>query len=177
MVIENEAVMAALLSNLEVSIKQMQKSAASTVTRNFVLAINILSNISQSSKAVVILAKPPLRIVKKMNSSGQPSQATVTKDIFATLLDVVECLKSAPANTPQSKVFLSVVDTFKRAAANENARQKLVARKKWMEKLEVITKGIKAEGEKKSVARGGGNGRAELMKAYALEGVMAILLG
>lgn len=176
MVVENEAVMTALTSNIEVSVKQMQKSVSSTVTRNFVLAINILSNISQSSKAVVILAKPPLRVAKKVNSTGQSSQAAVPRDIFATLLDVVECLKSATA-MPQSGVFLSVVDTFRRTAANENARQRLVARKKWVEKLNVVTKGIKADGEKKSVARGGGSGKAELMKAGALEAVMAILQG
>lgn len=176
MIAENEAVMAALLSNIEASIRQMQKSVASTVTRNFVLAISILSNISHSSKAVIILAKPPLRIAKKMNSSGQSSQATAPRDIFTTLLDVVECLKLATA-MPQSGIFLSVVNTFRRAAANENARRKLVARKKWMEKLDTITKGIRADGEKKSVARGGGNGKAELMKASALEGVMAILQG
>lgn len=166
-----------LLSNIEASIKQMQKSIASTVTRNLVLGINILSNISQSPKAVIILAKPPLRAAKRAAPSGQPSQATAPKDIFTTLLEVVECLKSVPVNTPQSEMFLNVVDIFKRVATNENARQRLVARKKWMEKLGTIMKGIKADGEKKAVSRGGGNGKAELVKARALEGVIATLQG
>lgn len=174
MVVENDAVMATLLSNIEASIKQMQKSVASAVTRNLALGINILSNISQSSRAIETLAKPPLRVVKR-TVSGQPSQAIVPKDIFTILLDVVECLKSALANTPQSEIFLNIADIFRRAAVNESARQRLVARKKWMEKLSAVTKMIKADSEKKAMTRGGGNRKAELMKASALEEVVAAL--
>lgn len=174
MVARNEAVITALLSNIDSSIKQVQKSVASPIHRNLSHAINILSNISRSPQAMTILAKPTQRVAKRVVSSGQTSQASVPKDVFSILLDVIEILKNAPQ---LEKLFLSVVEILARAVASESVRQRLLARKKWVEKLGGIMKGIKADGEKKASARGGGNGKAELIKADALERLIATLQG
>lgn len=168
-VVKNEVAMAALLSNIETSLKQAQKSVTAA-TRNLTLAVNIIHNISQSSYAVVILAKPPQRPAKKTVAG----HATIPKDVFTIILDVIDTMKLAAANTPQLEVLNTSICVLKRAVANSSVRQRLLARKKWVEKLGAVMKGIKADEEKRVNTRGGG-GRTELVKSSALEQIITAL--
>lgn len=169
-VVKNEVAMLALLSNIETFLRQPQKHAASAVARNLALAVSIIHNISQSSYAVVILAKPPQRPAKK----PIPGNVVVPRDVFTIILDLIDTMKLAAANTPQSEILNTSISILKQAVASNSVRQRLLARKKWVEKLGSVTRGIKDDEEKRSSTRFGG-GKVELAKASVLEGIMITL--
>lgn len=179
MAADNELAMVALLSNIESAIKQMQKSVSSVVARNLVLSMNVLANLSKSSKAVKSLAKQQF-LGPRIGKKQQPIVAgTAAQDMFTILLDALEMLRASPANTPQSDLFLTISGVLGRLAGNTGIRTRLVSRKKWMERLNGLLEKIRADGGKRAVAsRSGGNAnKGDLVKLTALGGVMAVILG
>lgn len=112
------------------------------------MTVNLFSNVSKSPLARRVLAQT------LQNPSNQANKDQA--DLFATLLRVAEALVAAPANSPQSGMFLSVIETLRRFAGNEAIGGRLRRRKKWMERLEGIEKALKSAGEKEGRTRGAG---------------------
>jgi hypothetical protein len=177
----NETAVSALLQNIELSIKQTQKSISSIPARNLVLGVNVLANISKSTAAVHSLEKRTLPAPPKGGKKA-PGSSGSCHDILAILLDAIEVLRTAQANTPQLELFLTVVGVLRALLANEVIRARFISRKRCMERIAGLVDKKRTAGSKKGAtasritAAGAGGIKADpSLKLSALEGILALL--
>ncbi|CUS07281.1 unnamed protein product [Tuber aestivum] len=179
----NETAISTLLQNIEFSINQTQKSISSIPARNLVLGMNVLANISKSAAALRALEHrtlPAPAMGRKKVSTHGSSNSGGSQDILAILLDAIEVLRSAQANTPQSGLFLTTVGVLKALLANEVIRARFVARKKCIERISRLVDKNRTESTRKGVTASraagvGGSKAAPLVKLLALEGIITQL--
>lgn len=182
----NKTAISALLQNIESSIKQTQKSVSSILARNLVLGMNVLANISKSTAAVHSLEKRTLPALaksgKKVPGSSSSNGSGSSQDILTILLDAIEVLRNAQANTPQLELFFTAVGVLKALLANEVIRTRLISRKKCMERIAGLVDKKRTEGSKKGAATTrvtgtsvGGSKADQSAKLTALEGIITLL--
>ena len=146
----------------------------------------MLANISKSKAAVHSLEKrilpAPVKSGKKVPGSSSSNGSSSSQDILTILLDAIEVLRNAQANTPQSELFLTAVGVLKALLANEVIRARLISRKKCMERIAGLVDKKRTEGSKKGAttsrvagASVGGSKADQSAKLTALEGIITLL--
>ncbi|KAF8539537.1 hypothetical protein BDD12DRAFT_837617 [Trichophaea hybrida] len=133
-VAEDEAAIIAILTYMEVTVAQVQKSSSSVIARSLLSAINTLATIA---------GLPVLRSVvgRQVPKGG--------KDVFNVLLQVIDALKTASTNTPPYELLLLSMSTLASFAETDAIRRRLCARKKWVERLFATLQAIQNAGKRR----------------------------
>ena len=135
LVAQDEVAFVSILSGIEAAVPQIQKSTSSLASKNLISAVNIVHCLASSSTCCAVIATKPT--------------AKGGKDVFPVILQLIETLKSSPTNTPQYELLLVAMKTLQSFAHTHTIRRKLLARKKWVQKLLTVLNAIKQSGRRR----------------------------
>jgi hypothetical protein len=125
----------ALLGYIETTLPAATKSATGVAARSLGSAVNVLVAIGKVEVLVAIVAA-------QMGHTPKGG-----RDLWNILLAVVEAVKTASRGTGHYEILLSAIRALVGFASG--VRRRLLARKKWMERLREVVKGLDEQGRKR----------------------------
>lgn len=125
----------ALLGYIETTLPAATKNATGVAARSLGSAVNVLVAIGKVEVLVAI-------VVAQMGHTIKGG-----RDLWNILLAVVEAVKTASRGTGHYEILLSAIKAL--VAFASGVRKRLSARKKWMERLREVVKGLDEQGRKR----------------------------